>query len=182
MQYWLNGFWDPKNCVHLLTLLPWVILFRHPLLCSESLCKQNTGSWKEEGSCLLVQVGTYRMLGWAPECSVLLIKGCREEALALISPWNWLMISLVEFLSPDSLIFFHTVLYLFRSMFFLLNFQAPCCLYLSHHSFFFPPVLISNGSLYFVTAFLQLKKIFSKVWAKNTWLCHFRVSFVSQAS
>lgn len=122
----------------LLTLLPWVILFRYPLLCSESVCKKRTNKWKGEGSCLLVLVGTCKIWGWAPERSVLLIKGFREEALAFMSPWNWLIISLAEFLSADSLISFLTVLYLFRSMFFLLNFQATYCLYLSHHSFFFP--------------------------------------------
>lgn len=122
----------------LLTLLPWVILFRYPLLCSESVCKKRTNKWKGEGSCLLVLVGTCKIRGWAPERSVLLIKGFREEALTFMSPWNWLIISLAEFLSADSLISFLTVLYLFRSMFFLLNFQATYCLYLSHHSFFFP--------------------------------------------
>lgn len=80
-------------------------LFRHPLLCSESVCKQNTDKWKEERSYLLVLVGTCRILGWIPECSVFLIKGSRDPALAFISPWNWLIISLAEFVCwlPDFL-------------------------------------------------------------------------------
>lgn len=167
VQYWLNVFWERRNYVHLLALLPWVTVQASFAVHSESASRTQTSEKRRE-------VGTCKILDWAPECSVLLIKGSKEEALAFISPWNWLIISLAEFLSADSLISFHTVLYLFRSMFLLLNFQATYCLYLSHHSFFFP---CSYLKWLFVLchSFLAYEKKISKVWAKNTWLCHFRV-------
>lgn len=157
-------------------MLPlWVILFRHPLLCSERLCKQDADKWKGEGSYLLVLAGTCKLLGWAPARSVLLVKAPKEEGLAFISPWNGLIISLAGFLSPDSLVFFCTVLYLFRSIFFLLNFQASYCRYLNHHSFFSPLFLSQMVLCTLSRLFLTTETIFSKVWAKDTWLCHFRI-------
>lgn len=119
--------------------------------------------------------GTCKLLGWVPACSVLLVKASREEGLAFVSCWNGLIISLAGFLSADSLFFFYTVLYLFRSTFLLLNFQASYCLYLGHHSFSFPLFLSQMALCTLSRLFLTTEIFFSKVWAKDMWLCHFRI-------